>query len=130
MKKDYYEIPVISNNHGEKKTKMELLDHNPSQPDRVRTIDLKWENEICYEKSEYKAHYNFNNLFFQRIKKFCKIFSHFLLVGTTLIVSHGKMISLYSILSRAWMQHFYFDHSVRELFRNGKNIEVTVYLDD
>jgi hypothetical protein len=30
MKRDYYEVPVISNNHGEKKTKLELLDHNSS----------------------------------------------------------------------------------------------------
>jgi len=31
---------------------------------RVRTIDMKWENEISYEYSQYKKGYTMDKLFF------------------------------------------------------------------
>lgn len=97
---------------------------------RVRILELKWENEISYENSVFKKNYTMDNLFFQRIKKFCKVFSNFCLVETMLIVSHGKAISLFSILSQKWVYHLFYDQDVRELFRNGTTIGITALFSD
>lgn len=85
---------------------------------RIRVLDLKWENEISYENSVYKKGYTMNNLFFQRIKKHCKPFSNFSLVGTVLIVSHANMISMFSIITQKWVKHFFYASEIWEIFRN------------
>jgi len=94
-------------------------------------LDLKWQNELCYENSIYKPSFTYKNLFYQRIKNSCKIYTSFCLVGTVLIVSHSKVISLYSIVTETWKKHFYFDSDVISMYRNGNNSnEVTAIFKD
>lgn len=97
---------------------------------RVRVIELKWENEISYENSIFHKGYTMKNLYYQRIKKFCKLFQNFRLVQTMLIVSHGKAISFFSILSQKWTQHLFFDHEVKDLFKNGRLHGITALFSD
>lgn len=67
--------------------------------ERVRLIELKLENEISYKNSTFKESYTMQNLFFFRIRNFCKIYSSFNLLDTYMIVSHGKIISKFNLLT-------------------------------
>ena len=67
------------------------------------------------------------NSFFHRIKKYVKLFTNFCLVSTVLAISHGKWVSFYSIISKQWLQHFFYlkEGEVTGLYRNGTSISVT-----
>ena len=80
MARDYEKVAL----HSEE----QLLDI-AKDDDKIRHIDLHLANEISYENSHFNEHYTLKNLFFQRIKKFVKLFSSFCLIGTVLIISHG-----------------------------------------
>jgi predicted peroxiredoxin len=97
-------------------------------------IELKWESEISYENSAYKKGYTMKDLFFQCIKKFCKLYSCFTLLGTMLIVSHGRMISMFSIISQNWINHLAYESEIWQIFRNSsenhKDRSITVLFSD
>ncbi len=134
MAKDYYEVKKIkkpSNKPPQTSYVLKEWHKDTDKKERVRVLELKWQNELSFENSEYKAHFTYKNIFYQRIKKACKIYTSFCLVGTVLIISHGKVVSLYSILTESWMKHFYFNSDVRALYRNGNTgHEVTAFLND
>jgi hypothetical protein len=71
-----------------------------------------------YENSEYDCHYSLRGIFYQRVKTSCNIFNSFNLIGTVLVVAHGKMISIYSILTEKWIKTFTFDSEIVSIFRN------------
>jgi hypothetical protein len=70
-----------------------------------------------------------DNLFFQRIKLHCNLFTGFCLVRTVLAVAHRNCLSLFSILSNKWIKHFFFDAEVFQIYRNvGEDSSLTVFL--
>ena len=132
MDKDYYQKKTLikqlrPNEEQEKVYELKDVKHDEI---RVRVLELKWENEISYENSEFKSGFNMNNLFFQRIKKYCKPFTGFCLVSTVLVVAHRNIISIFSILSQKWMNHLFFKSEIKDLFRNHGEISVTAFFQD
>lgn len=133
MKRDSYEVEVKLTKKlkpGEELAKVFETKDVAENETRIRVIDLKWENEISYENSHYKAGYSMDNLFFQTIKKYCKPFTGFCLVSTVLIVAHRNVISIYSLLSNSWVRHLFYSSEVVELFRNHGEVSVTAFFKD
>ena len=83
---------------------------------------------ISYEVSTYNKKYSISKLFFWDIRKYCKLFSNFMLVKSTLIVSHGKALSFYSLLEKKWLTQLFFEEEVIVLIRNGTSAECTAVL--
>lgn len=107
----------------------EVIKPVEEEEQRVRAIHHHWENKMNYENSEYDPHFTFKSIFYQRIKNSCNIFNSFNLIGTVLAVAHGKMISIYSILTQRYIKLFTFDSEVVSIFRStGKNAYITVLL--
>lgn len=133
MKRDLYEVEVKLTKKlkpGEELPKEFIAKDVEEGETRIRVIDLKWENEISYENSHYKAGYSMDNLFFQTIKKHCKPFTGFCLVSTLLIVAHRNVISIYSLLSNSWVRHLFYSSEIVELFRNHGEVAVTAFFKD
>lgn len=61
MERDYYEPEVKKKKDEKKEVEPELRDCKEL---RIRQLDLKWEEELSYENSEFKAGYTMDNLFF------------------------------------------------------------------
>ncbi len=46
-----------------------------------------------------------DNVFYQRIKKHCKLFTGFVFLKTFIFVAHGRILSLYDILKQKFTRH-------------------------
>lgn len=104
MEVDHYEtaenqVGIISSQREVKKVTELLRVDRKTKPERIRLVELKLENEISYKNSQFKESYTMTNLFFFRIRNFCKIYSSFNLLDTYMIVSHGRIISKFNLLT-------------------------------
>lgn len=70
------------------------------------------------EEADTIEHYKFSNIFYQRVKNHCKLFSCFVFVKTYIFVSHGKYLSLFNVLKREWLDHIEFDSEIVQVFRS------------
>lgn len=75
----------------------------------IRAIANELTSRICIEESESKKGFIFQNIFYQKIKNHCKLFNSFVLIKTFLLVSHGHIVSFFSVLKQKWIKHFSFE---------------------
>ena len=50
-----------------------LISEFSEADDRVRAINFIWENKMNFENSELDYHFTMKNIFFQKIKNYCKL---------------------------------------------------------
>jgi hypothetical protein len=110
--------------------KDELLPVSEAEGERIRFINLKWQTKIRYEKSEFVPHSTLHKLFYWRIKKHCKLFTSFCLVGTVLLIAHANIISLFSILTGKWVKHFFYESEIIDIFRGANQNSITALFKD
>ena len=56
--------------------------------------------------------YNLKNVFYQRIKQHCKLFTGFVFLKTYIFVAHGNILSLYDILKEKFTNHIPFSDKI------------------
>jgi hypothetical protein len=83
----------------------------------VRKIDNSLGSKISADNSIQDPKLKWINLFYPRIKNHCKIFNSFALVKTLMMVAHGHVVSLFSVLKQKWIKHIAFDHEIKQIFR-------------
>lgn len=83
----------------------------------IRAIANDLTSRICIEESESKKGFNFSQIFYQKIKNHCKLFNSFVLIKTLMLVSHGHIVSFFSVLKQKWIKHFSFESQVKSIFR-------------
>jgi hypothetical protein len=74
----------------------------------LKSIDMKHQSRMSMENSDIERNtFNYNTIFYQKIKRHCKIFNSFCLVRTYVIVVHGNILSEYHILKPKdnWVKH-------------------------
>lgn len=67
----------------------------------VKAIDNSLASRICIEESNSAGEdFSFKNIFYERIKSHCNLFSCFVFVKTNIFVSHGHFLSLFDVLKQ------------------------------
>jgi hypothetical protein len=61
------------------------------------------------------------NVFYQRIKNHCKLFTGFVFLKTYIFVAHGKILSLYDILKQEFTKDIPFPDEIRQVFRSSSS---------
>lgn len=98
-------------------------------------IDTKWDIRVGLDVAEeIKAQeYDWNKIFYKTISSNCRFFTSYVLINTSFFVAHQNIISLFDIITKTWVSHFYVDRTVYKVFRNEKNeteYNLGVYLDN
>jgi hypothetical protein len=76
----------------------------------VKSIDHSLKSRMSYEESDTRKNFSFLNIFYQRIKNHCKIFNSFVFIKTFILVAHGNIVSLFSVLGQKWIRHIRLNH--------------------
>lgn len=74
---------------------------------------------MSLENSNPDHRIDFTNIFYQRIKKNVNLFSAFSLIRTSVLVTHGQILSQYNILKPKdnWTNQIYFEAEIESVFR-------------
>jgi hypothetical protein len=64
--------------------------------------------------------YKIKNVFYQKVKKHCKVFQGFVFLKTYIFVAHGRLLSLYDMKTLRFTKHMQFDRDVSEVFRTKR----------
>lgn len=73
---------------------------------------------MSLSESKVLTGYNIGNVFYQRIKKHCKIFKGFVFLKTYIFVAHGRILSLYDMKKEKFIKHMDFSDDIAEVFRS------------
>lgn len=84
----------------------------------VKGIDHSLQARVSPEEADTIENYSFRNIFYQRVKNHCKIFSCFVFVKTYIFVAHGKYLSLFNVLKQKWIDHMEFRSEIVQVFRS------------
>ena len=99
----------------------------------VKSIDHALQARVSVEEADTLENYIFKNIFFQKVKNHCKLFSCFVFVGTYIFVSHGPYLSLFNVLKQKWIDHMVFDSEIVQVFRSEDGhggMDICVLQDD
>jgi len=84
----------------------------------VKGIDHTLQARVSPEEADTIENYSFKNIFYQRVKNHCKLFSCFVFVKTFIFVSHGRFLSLFNVLKQKWIDHMEFKSEIVQVFRS------------
>ena len=85
----------------------------------IRAINHKLEARVSLEETEVIDKYKFENIYYQRVKSYCKIFSSYIFVGTYIFVSHGKILTLFDVQKKSIFEHLIFERDIMNVFRSS-----------
>lgn len=97
----------------------------------IRSIEFSLMTRMSLENSNSENKVDFANIFYQRIKKNVKLFNAFCLIRTSIIVTHGHILSQYNILKKAqnWSNHISFEADIESVFRlSNEEHEFDIYV--
>jgi hypothetical protein len=83
----------------------------------IRAINHKLEARVSLEETEIIDKYPFENIYYQRVKSYCKVFSAFVFAGTDIFVSHGKILTQFDVQKKTIVDHISFDREIIDVFR-------------
>jgi len=83
----------------------------------IRAINHKLEARVSLEETEIIDKYPFENIYYQRVKSYCKVFSAFVFAGTDIFVSHGKILTQFDVQKRTIVDHITFDREIIDVSR-------------
>lgn len=72
---------------------------------------------MSLEETEIIDKYNFENIYYQRVKSYCKVFSSFVFAGTYICVAHGRILTLFDVQKKTIFQHIPFERDIMDVFR-------------
>ncbi len=62
-----------------------------------------------------------NDIFYGTIKGCCRFFISYVLINTSFFVAHQNIVSLFDIIKKVYIKHFFVEKNVLKVFRNEKN---------
>jgi hypothetical protein len=88
----------------------------------VLTIDTKHDIRVGVDVAEEKTitENEWNDIFYGTIKGCCRFFTSYVLINTSFFVAHQNIVSLFDIIKKVYIKHFFIDKKVLKVFRNEK----------
>jgi hypothetical protein len=99
-------------------------------------VDTKWDTRVGLEVAEdYKPKdpTDYKRVFHRMICNHFKFYPSYILINTTFFLAHGNIISVFDIIKKEWIKHFFVEEKVVKVFRNEKsehNYNLGAYLDN
>ena len=59
-----------------------------------------------------------DKIMYGKIRKFVKIFKSVAIANTTFFVAFDKIVSIFDLISKMWVDHFIFEEDIEEILRN------------
>lgn len=72
---------------------------------------------MSLEETELVEKYRFENIYYQRVKSYCKVFSSFVFAGTYIFVAHGRILTLFDVQKKTIFKHLIFEREILDVFR-------------
>lgn len=99
--------------------------------DTKRGKEFSLETRINLESAEAQADEGEEKRLQRMVANCLKMYPSYSLINTSFFVAHGNIISLFDILKKQWVSHFFFEEKITCVFRNKKDsgaFNVGVYL--
>ena len=98
-------------------------------------VDTKWDTRVSMEVAEEVTltTKDWDKIFYRTIANNFKFYPSYCLINTSFFLAHGNIISLFDIIKKDWVKHFFVEEKVLKVFRNEKadhEYNLGAYLDN
>jgi hypothetical protein len=71
----------------------------------VFSISHQLKARMCFEESTLMPKYDILKVFYQRVKRHCKIINSFIFARNLMVVAHSNICSIFNVIEQKWIMH-------------------------